>query len=67
MTDSWGILDADAGLLVREAGPVSRVVVAAPTRAEGGKLSGDGWTVVLNPGFQAVPGARKGDFVSEEK
>jgi hypothetical protein len=64
VTDSWGVLEAGSAdvLFVRDAaGLITEVRVAAPAVSEA-PLSGDGWTLKLNSGWQLKPGARKGDW-----
>jgi hypothetical protein len=70
VTDAWGTLEATGGaLLVRDArdGPAEvRVTAPAAGAAQGGagvrQLEGDGWTLRLADRWNAVPGARPGDF-----
>jgi len=56
----WGILEVSKAALLDGQG---RVVVPAPFTVVGQGLSGDGWTLRLNSGWQAVPAGRPGDFV----
>jgi hypothetical protein len=58
--DDWGSIEVDGGALL--AGDWSLLTVAAPAaEAHAGKLHGKGWTMQLAPGWQLLPGARKGD------
>ena len=68
VTDAWGILNVtDGALLVREAGRVVRVAVAAPADPQRRPLAGPGWTLDLAPGWSIVPGTRTGDFRVEKQ
>lgn len=67
VSDRWGVLEANSGMLVRENGLVKSVVVPAPKNTTGNTLSGDDWKLDLQPGFKIGPGARNGDFVVEKK
>ena len=58
--DDWGSITVDGGALM--AGDWSLLTVAAPDgHARDGKLQGKGWTMALAPGWQLMPGTRKGD------
>jgi hypothetical protein len=56
---AWGVLDVHNGTLL--APDWSTVTVAAPSQLSA-PLQGDGWTLVLKPDWQIVPGKRSGDF-----
>lgn len=56
----WGILEVSKAVLLD---PGWRVVVPAPFTSQGQTLSGDGWTLQLNPGWETVPDRRPGDFI----
>ena len=60
VTDEWGVLEVASGAVLIERtanGMVSGVVVPKP-KIDGNKISGDGWTLTLSPGWVAAPGAR---------
>ena len=59
ITDEWGVLEVDDGALMRS--DWSAVIVGAPEVATM-PWHGEGWTLVLNPGWQLVPGERAGDW-----
>ena len=63
VSDRWGVLEADRGMIVRENGLIQRVVVPAPKNTAGDALSGEGWRLQLKPGLKIGPGPRAGDFV----
>ena len=59
--DDWGSVQVTGGALM--ASDWTQVTVAAPDgNAPTSKLHGKGWTLDLAPGWQLMPGARKGDF-----
>ena len=65
VTDEWGILEvASGGVLIERSanGGVSGVVVPNP-KIDGGKISGNGWTLTLSSGWIAVPGAKNNEIV----
>ena len=57
---AYGILLEADFVLVSPDG--STLTVPAPASVEGTTLTGDGWTVTLNPGWVVRPGPRAGDF-----
>jgi hypothetical protein len=59
ITADWGSLDAKDGVLVSD--DLSRRTVPAPVRIDGATITGDGWTVILAPGWVAQAGPRPGD------
>ena len=61
ITDSWGVLEASNGALMRP--DWSAVVVHAPAHTSGVNIKGDGWTLELKPGWKLVPGRRQGDLI----
>lgn len=61
ITDSWGVLEASHGALMKP--DWSAVVVPAPSATNGTNIKGDGWTLELKPGWKLVPGPRHGDLV----
>ena len=40
----------------------SAVIVRAPATTTGSSIQGDGWTLLLKPGWKLVPGSRPGDL-----
>lgn len=52
ISDAWGILTAKNGALV--GAHWDGVTVSAPTNTDGNEISGDGWTLELNDGFQLI-------------
>jgi len=64
LSDEWGVADAPGGGLILSNGGIH---LAAPTDVEGPELAGDGWTLVLNPGWTVIPGDRDGDFRAVEE
>jgi hypothetical protein len=64
ITGEWGSLDAQDGVLVSD--DRSRRTVPAPVRIDGATIgstiTGDGWTVILAPGWIAQSGPRPGDY-----
>jgi hypothetical protein len=63
VSDRWGVLQADSGMIVRKNGAIQQVVVPAPKSTAGNALSGEGWKLQLQPGFRIGPGLRAGDFL----
>lgn len=61
-SDDWGVLDG-SGMLVREAGAVTRVVVPGPATLDGATLTGSGWKLELKPGYRLSAGSRSGDQI----
>lgn len=60
VSDVWGILTATKGALL--AANWTRIQVPAPTDIAARPLSGDGWTLELNEGWNFVKAERAGDF-----
>lgn len=52
ITDKWGILTVNKGALI--SADWSKVRVSLPTNLEENKISGDGWTLELSPGYALV-------------
>lgn len=53
VVDQWGILTVEKGALITS--NWKNVIVTAPFTTEGKTLKGDGWNIVLNEGWKAVP------------
>jgi hypothetical protein len=63
LSDQWGVLDADSsGALVNVT--FSEARVAAPDR---GGVSGAGWRLTLNAGWEVVPADRAGDYTIRKR
>jgi acetyl esterase/lipase len=56
----WGTLEAEKGVLLASDNRWRRL--AAPSRPNGGVISGDGWTFKAAPGWVVREGARRGDY-----
>jgi hypothetical protein len=61
ITDKWGVLEVSNGALLSQ--KWTSVTLSGPLTVSGNKLTGDGWTVELKPGWSAAAGARRGDIV----
>lgn len=61
VTDDWGVLEAEKGALLSR--KWDSVTLGGPATISGNKLTGDGWSIELNPGWSAAAGARQGDIV----
>ena len=61
IVDVWGILEVtrEGALLATD---FSQVSVPAPTVTGGQTLKAAGWTLKLNPGWEAHPGPRAGSY-----
>jgi len=56
----WGTLTVDKAALI---GPSwSKTFVPLPVKSSDSQLSGDGWKIVLKPGWKTMDGDRKGDL-----
>jgi hypothetical protein len=55
----WGTLEATNGVLVNEDGTRR---LPGPVRIDGTTLTGDGWTVIVAPGWIVDSGPRPGDY-----
>jgi hypothetical protein len=63
VSDAWGVLDvASGGALL--APDLSSVTVKAPAEAHGARIAGEGWTLVLEPGWTLAPGPREADWTA---
>jgi hypothetical protein len=68
VTDEWGLLKTTEGaMFVRESGKIMRVQVPAPTETSKMPLTGKGWTLELNPGWEVAPQGRPNDFAARRK
>jgi hypothetical protein len=68
IVDVWGILTTTKGALISST--YDRVVVSAsvpPTTVDGSRVTGDGWTLELNAGWEVVSGSRHGDYTIRKK
>lgn len=65
ISDSWGTIDVDGGALLTSDWSLLSVAVP-PGKLHGDKLHGKGWTLLLAPGWQPVPGTRTGDWTIRE-
>jgi hypothetical protein len=61
ITDDWGVLEVSNGALLSP--KWTSVTLSGPAAITGSRLTGDGWTVELKPGWSAAAGARPGDIV----
>lgn len=57
----WGILD------IKEAGGfltpnLEKVIITVPLKTEGNLVSGDGWVLTLNPGFEVMKEEKSGNY-----
>jgi len=60
VVDDWGVIEGRNGALMKP--DWSALVVPAPASVEGSRVSGDGWTLELEPGWKIVPASRPGDY-----
>lgn len=60
VSDDWGVIDGKNGALMKP--DWSALVVPAPAKVDGSRVSGDGWTLELKAGWKIVPGSRPGDY-----
>jgi len=65
ITDAWGILEVEDGVLLQRDGDgrMARATLPAPSDPAGSSISGDGWTLTLNDGWRVTRGPRDGDWV----
>jgi hypothetical protein len=60
---SWGTLDANKGaLLLTKDAQITGARVSAPKGGTTPPTTGEGWTLVLEKGWDILPGKRPGDF-----
>jgi hypothetical protein len=60
MTGQWGALEADSGALISTDGRTRRL--PAPVRGDSATIFGDGWTLMVAPGWVIREAPRRGDF-----
>jgi hypothetical protein len=60
ISDEWGVIEGKNGALMKP--DWSALVVSAPAVTTGSTVTGDGWTLTLEPGWSIAPDARSGDF-----
>jgi len=65
MSDAWGILEVTGGALI--ANDWSKVIVPAPPDPTARPLTGAGWTLELNAGWELHAGKRTGDYIVKRK
>jgi hypothetical protein len=65
MSDAWGILEVTGGALI--ANDWSKVIVPAPPNPTARPLTGPGWTLNLNPGWELRDAERHGDYIVKQK
>jgi hypothetical protein len=65
LTDEWGILTASNGALIGV--NWDRVTVCKPTEINKGKISGDGWEIELNNGYQLTQNAEDQNYTIVKK
>jgi hypothetical protein len=63
LSDRWGVLEAKNGALMSS--DFTRVAIPAPSNTSGGTLSGDGWTLQLNNGWELKPATQPGSYTLE--
>jgi hypothetical protein len=61
LTDLWGTLEVENGALV--ARNWTQVTLAAPPDTSARPVTGNGWSLRLNPGWKFVPEKRSGDLI----
>lgn len=62
ISDLWGVLIVtDSGALISP--EWNRITVSSPGSIEGVSITGNGWKLEMNDGWEIVPGTRQGDFV----
>jgi hypothetical protein len=60
LTDAWGDLVVERNGALVQAGSKQATV---PLRSGGDAMRGDGWTLILKPGWKIAPGSRAGDSI----
>ncbi|HET9058019.1 MAG TPA: hypothetical protein VFN30_14335 [Chitinophagaceae bacterium] len=60
-TDNWGVLDiTDVGGLLNQ--EKSKMIITAPLKFDGNKISGEGWILQLNEGYIVERDSKTGNF-----
>ena len=59
LTAPWGTLEAAFVLVSADR---TTLTLPAPVKTEGTTITGDGWTIILAPGWSVQPGSRPGDL-----
>ena len=68
VTDEWGVLEvSDGALMIREGGRASRVLIAKPDNLTARPVTGAGWTLQLNEGWELCPAGQKGGLLLKRK
>lgn len=60
VSGDWGSIEADQVLMSSDGGTIT---VPGPFETDGPSITGEGWTVRLEPGWTVGPGQRAGDYV----
>jgi hypothetical protein len=64
-TDNWGILTVEKEALVSAGW--DKITVSAPTSFNGGKVSGDGWTLELHENYSVQKDDKTGNYVVQKR
>lgn len=69
VTDAWGVLEVSNGALMVSApgGRITDVYITPPVDPQSRSPKGDGWTLQLDPGWEAAAGPDKGCFVLKKR
>lgn len=59
-TSEWGSFETETGVLIHDDG--ESLSAPGPITVDGANVTGDGWTIVLAPGWVVRPGPRAGDY-----
>ncbi len=62
IVDVWGVLTVSRGGALMSS-DFRKITVAAPPKADGRDIEGDGWTLELKEGWSVTPAERDGSFV----
>jgi hypothetical protein len=60
IVDNWGILDAQNGALLSPRW--DKITVSNPTKIDGDNITGDGWTLQLDPSYTIVEDYNNGNY-----
>ena len=60
INDSWGKVEASNGLILDKV--QGKVFLTPATKIKGNTITGDGWTLKLNDGFQLVKDELTGNY-----